>query len=100
MTTYYAIFQRPGAQWNPERPVREQQFWDEHARFVDSLFDAGVVILAGPFADRTGSLVIVTADSVEQVYEIFRSDPWAQHDVLVAADVKEWTIFLDARTRS
>lgn len=96
MKTYYAAFLRPAAQWNPDKPVREQQLWDEHASFMDGLFESGVVILAGPFADRTGSMVIVKADSASQVYEMFRKDPWTQHDVLVVVDVKEWTIFLDA----
>lgn len=99
MTTYYATFLRPGTLWDPEKTVREQPYWDEHARFMDSLFEAGVVILGGPFADRTGSMVIVTADNAARVHEMFRTDPWTEHDVLVVADVKEWTIFLDARER-
>jgi len=49
-----AVFLRPGSQWNPDLPVREQAYWDEHARFVDALFAAGTVILAGPFADGSG----------------------------------------------
>jgi len=36
MTTYYAALLRPGALWNPDKTVREQPFWDEHARFMDS----------------------------------------------------------------
>jgi hypothetical protein len=43
-----AVFQRKGSQWNSDKPVREQAYWDEHARFVDALFDAGKVITAGP----------------------------------------------------
>jgi uncharacterized protein len=99
MTTYYAAFLQPGVAWDPGRPVREQPFWDEHARFMDSLFDAGVVILAGPFADRSGSMVILKADDAGRVRETFRQDPWTEHDVLSVADLKEWTIFLDARER-
>jgi len=38
-------------------------------------------------------------ESVEAARTIFQNDPWAQKDILVAADVKEWTIFLDARDR-
>jgi uncharacterized protein YciI len=95
--TYYAAFLRPGSLWNPDKTVREQQFWDEHARFMDALFEQGLIILGGPFADRTGSLVIVEAESAARVREIFRSDPWTERDVLVVADVKEWVIFLDAR---
>src|SRR5690349_3256668 len=99
MTTYYAAFLRPGARWDPTKPVREQPFWDDHARYMDALFASGVIVLGGPFADRTGSLVIVAADNAARVHELFRRDPWTERDVLVVADVKEWTIFLDARQR-
>jgi len=97
ITTYYAAFLRPGKLWNPEKTAREQPFWDEHASFMDKLFETGVIILGGPFGDRSGSLVIVAADNAEQVREMFRTDPWTEQDVLVVGDVKEWTIFLDAR---
>jgi uncharacterized protein YciI len=99
MTTFYAAFLRPGSHWNPDKPVREQPFWDEHARYMDSLFEADAIILGGPFADRSGSLVIVAADNAAEVHEMFRRDPWTAHDVLVVADVKEWTIFLNALER-
>jgi uncharacterized protein YciI len=90
---------RPGRLWEPDKPVREHPFWDEHARFMDALFEKGVIILGGPFADRSGALVIVAADNAAQVYEMYRNDPWTKHDVLVVAQVKEWTIFLDGRRR-
>ena len=66
---------------------------------MDAHFETGVIIMGGPFADRTGSLVIVAADNAAQVYEMYRSDPWTEQEVLVVADVKEWIIFLDARDR-
>ncbi len=99
MTTYYSVFLRPGSLWDPRKGAREQAFWDEHARHMDSLFETGAVILGGPFADRTGSMVIVRAQNAAQAREMFRDDPWTVHDVLVAAEVKEWIIFLDARNR-
>ena len=95
-----AVLMRPGAQWNPNKPVREQAYWDEHARFMDSLFEAGTVLLGGPFADGSGSMVILEAESVESAKAIFQNDPWAQQDILVASEVKEWTIFLDARHKA
>ena len=95
-----AMFQRPGSRWNPDKPVREQAYWDNHARFMDALFDAGEVILGGPFADGSGSMVILVAESAEAARAIFQKDPWTQQDVLVAAEVKEWTIFLDGRDKT
>jgi uncharacterized protein YciI len=99
MMTLYAAFLRPGRRWDPDKPVRQQPFWDEHARYMDALFETRVIVLGGPFADRTGSLVIVKADNAALVREMFRRDPWTEHDLLVVADVKEWTIFLDGRQR-
>ena len=37
MKKVIAVFQRHGSRWNPDKPIREQAFWDEHARFVDAL---------------------------------------------------------------
>jgi uncharacterized protein YciI len=99
-TTYYAAFMRPGSRWDPAKPVREQAYWDDHARYMDARFAEGKVVLAGPFADRTGALVIVKAENAPEVYRLYAEDPWTVHDVLVVADVKEWTIFLDGRTRA
>lgn len=94
------VFLRPGSHWNPDKSVREQAYWDDHARFMDSLFEDGKVILAGPFADGSGSMVILKAESEEVARATFQDDPWAQHDILVAVEFKEWTIFLDARDKA
>jgi hypothetical protein len=59
-----------------------------------ALFAAGKIIMAGPFADGSGSLVILAAESVGAARAIFQDGPWAQRDILVAGDLKEWTIFL------
>ncbi|PYT05744.1 MAG: hypothetical protein DMF60_11000 [Acidobacteria bacterium] len=95
-----AVFLRPGSQWNPDKPVREQAYWDEHARFMDALFDAGTILLGGPFADGSGSMVILEAENVEAAEAIFQDDPWTQQDVLVASEAREWTIYLDARVEA
>jgi uncharacterized protein len=94
-----AVFLCPGSQWNPDLPVRQQAHWDEHASFMDALFEAGTVILGGPFADGSGSMVVLAAESAEAARAIFREDPWSRQDVLVAGEVKEWTIFLDSRNK-
>src|SRR5262245_38234905 len=94
-TKTFALILRPGPRWNPAKPTREQALWDEHARFVDGLFERGVILQAGPFADGSGALVIVTADSLEAARALYRDDPWAKAEILLTAEVKEWTIFLD-----
>jgi uncharacterized protein YciI len=98
--TYFAVFQRPGSRWDPERYVRDQAYWDGHARHMDALFEQGAVVLGGPFADRSGSMVIVRAQDAAAARAMFRDDPWNVEDILVVSDVKEWTIFLDAADRT
>jgi uncharacterized protein YciI len=96
-----ALFLRPGPNWDSSKRVREQQFWDEHARFVDDLFERGVVMLAGPFApDGTGALVILNVETVNEARAIYAGDPWAHHQILLVAEAKEWTIFLDSASRT
>ena len=94
------VLLRRSSQWDHDKPVRQQACWDEHARFMDALFDDGTIIMAGPFEDGSGSMVILAAESVEGAREIFLQDPWTREDILVAADVREWTIFLDARSKA
>jgi uncharacterized protein YciI len=87
----------PGSRWNTTVGSRDQQFWSEHAAFMDGLFDRGSIELAGPFSDGSGALVIVRSDSADDVRAEFATDPWSVHDVLPVHDVSEWTIFLDGR---
>lgn len=96
-----ALFLQPGPNWDLSRGVREQQFWDEHAHFVDDLFARGLVMLAGPFApDGTGALVILNVETANEARAIYADDPWAHQQILLPADAKEWTIFLDYRDES
>jgi uncharacterized protein YciI len=100
MTTF-AVWMVNGAAWVPGVDVRTQPFWDEHAAFIDQLFDEGHILLSGPYADGTGALLIVEADTEhpEQVHAMFNTDPWTTHHIRHVAEVKRWQIFLNARAR-
>ena len=92
-----ALFLRPGPNWDSAKGVREQQFWDEHAQFVDDLFARGLIRLVGPFVpEGTGALVILNVDTADEARAIYAHDPWARQQILLTADAKEWEIFLDA----
>jgi uncharacterized protein YciI len=92
-----ALWQAPGKGWDPSQGAREQNVWNEHAAFMDQLFDQGKIVLGGPMADGTGSLVIARAESVEAARAMFDTDPWALADILHVETAQEWTIFLDGR---
>lgn len=96
-TTLYLVFRDPGPSWVKGVPTRQQPLWDEHAAFMDRLFDDGRIVLAGPYADYSRVLLIVKAASTHQASELFRDDPWTTSGILVDSEVIEWTVFLDSR---
>jgi uncharacterized protein YciI len=64
---------------------------------MDRLFDAGRVVMGGPYADDTRVLLVVDADDADEASALFRDDPWNREGILVPSDVIEWTVFLDSR---
>jgi uncharacterized protein YciI len=96
-TTLFLVFRNPGPAWVPGLPSRQQPLWDEHAAFMDRVFERGKIILGGPYADTSRVLVIVQARDREEAAELFRDDPWAGPGILVESEIIEWSVFLDSR---
>lgn len=100
MKNTFVILWAPGPAWVPGKTVREQPYWVEHATFMDSLFENGMVVLGGPFADATGSLVIVEAENEQEVADMCARDPFVEHDIFALNGLKQWLLFLDARHKA
>jgi uncharacterized protein YciI len=99
MKNTFVILWAHGPAWIEGKTVREQPYWTEHAAFMDPLFESGMVVLGGPFADGTGSLVIVEAESEQEVADLFMRDPFVVHDIFALSSLKQWLLFLDARRK-
>jgi uncharacterized protein len=89
----------PGPAWVVGKTSREQPYWTEHAAFMDQLFEDGMVVMAGPYADYSGVLLILEAESEQAVEATFKDDPFIIHGVLRISSIREWLIFLDARRK-
>jgi hypothetical protein len=91
----FAVTTAKGPNWRQDQGIRDQQGWEDHARFFDRLVEQGVVVLGGPieshYQDEVGLLAVRAADE---------SDPWATSGVLRVKDVRTWTIWLDGRGSS
>jgi uncharacterized protein YciI len=98
-TTVYLVFREPGPGWVQGLPTRQQPGWDEHAAFMDRVFEQGCIVLAGPYADLSRVLLIVEARDRDAAASLFRDDPWTTTGILVDREVVEWTVFLDSRQR-
>ena len=100
MKNTFVVLWRPGPAWVAGKTVREQPYWDEHATFMDQLFDKGIVLLGGPFADATGSLVIWEAEGEQELADIIAHDPFVIHGIFALKSLKQWVLFLDARRKA
>ena len=59
-----------------------------HLEHIRPLSEAGRVKLAGPFLDRSGSLIVVEADSLAEVWALVARDPYVTEGVFGTVDVK------------
>jgi uncharacterized protein YciI len=94
-TTLFLVFRDPGPGWVPGRPTREQPGWDEHALFMDGIFERGRIVLAGPYADDSRVLLIVRASNRDEAAHLLDGDPWNATGILAPPEIIEWNVFLD-----
>jgi uncharacterized protein YciI len=94
---FFAVRLERGGQWDWSRDLREQEGWDEHAQFMDSLVDEGFIVLGGPLAGEREILHAVSASSEAAVRARLAQDNWHQNGMLAITSIEPWTILLDGR---
>ena len=87
-----------GADFDRSLPLEEQSLWDEHAKFMDDLVDAGFIVLGGPLRGGPRVVHAIEADSEDEIRATFARDPWSETHLRIAA-IEPWTIRLDGRQR-
>ena len=83
-----------GGPWDWSRDMREQELWPEHAQFMNSLVDDGLIVLGGPVKGGREAFHVVDAPSEEAVRAGSREDPWAGTGCSAVTSVERWTILL------
>ena len=59
-----------------------------HLEHLRPLAEAGRVKLAGPFLDRTGSLIVIEAESLAEAWGLVARDPYVTEGVFNRVEVK------------
>ena len=59
-----------------------------HLEHLAPLARAGRIRIAGPLLDRTGSLIILEADSLAEVWGIVARDPYVMEGIFNRVEVK------------
>jgi uncharacterized protein len=72
----------------PDGPHKRPAVRPAHLEHIRPLSEAGRVKLAGPFLDRTGSLIVVEAASLAEVWALVARDPYVTEGVFNHVEVK------------
>jgi len=95
---YFTVTRAPGPSWDSTRPMREQDDWNAHARFMDDLAAKGFVVLGGPLGDGTRFLLIIDAESPAELEARLPDDPWTHSERLRIEKIELWQILLERST--
>jgi uncharacterized protein YciI len=96
--SYFAVVREAGPAWK-DGGIFEQSAMNEHAAFMNALADEGVVLFGGPLAGsehgRVRVLLIVNADSEDEIHRQLADDPWEQEQ-LITVSVEPWKLLVGA----
>jgi len=61
-----------------------------HLAYINKLFQEGKVVMAGPFTDKRGGMVIYKADTLEEAQQLAEADP-AVTEGARRLELREWS---------
>jgi len=94
----FAVRLERGGPWDWSRGLREQDGFDEHADYMDSLVAEGYVVLGGPLDEGRDVLLAISAPSADAIRDrLDAEDNWHRNGMLTVKSIEAWTILLDGR---
>lgn len=93
--TLFAVHRRRMKNWALGTPIREQSLWSEHAEYIDRIFDAGKIVLGGPYTDGSGALLIISVENEQEARRLFEDDPWVAAEIFDVGTITPWQVFMN-----
>jgi uncharacterized protein YciI len=84
-----------GGPWDWSKDMREQDGWDDHAAYMDAIFEQGWLLLAGPVEGGRETMWVVEAASEDEIRRRMKDDPWSPNGMLTPVRIERWDIVLD-----
>jgi uncharacterized protein YciI len=94
MMRLFAVIRTRGPAWQDSLSLEDQVDWAPHASFMNALAKEGLVILGGPLEGTSDVLLVMRAESPDDVRSRLAEDPWAGNDLLRITRVAPWTLRL------
>src|SRR5437879_12032505 len=76
----------------PDGEAKRKIYRPAHLAKMEPLDAQGRIVLAGPLTDKTGSLIVIEADSLEDARQFDREDPYTVQCVIVRVDVHPFSL--------
>ena len=73
---------------SPDARERRPAVRPAHLAHLDSVAKAGRIRLAGPLLDRSGSLIVLEAASLAEVWALVARDPYVTEGIFNRVEVK------------
>lgn len=90
----FAVTRTRGPSWNSARSLEEQEDWVGHAKFMNGLHAEGFVVFGGPLVGAPDVLLIIRAESEEEIQSRLAADSWSHSGLLIIKQIAPWKIRL------
>ena len=74
--------------------MEDQEDWQAHASFMNTLEKEGFVLLGGPLEGTHEVLLVIRASTADEIVERLSADPWSSRDILRVSRITPWTLRL------
>ena len=71
----------------PEAEAKRKVHRPAHLAHLEPLDALGRVVLAGPLTDKTGSLIVIEAQTLEEVQSLVQTDPYVKFGVFGRVEI-------------
>jgi uncharacterized protein YciI len=78
-------------EYNADRN-KADQFRPDHRAYCSQMLEAGKLAASGPLTDGFGGLFIYEVESVAEVEDIIKADPFQREGVFKAWTIRPWTM--------
>jgi uncharacterized protein YciI len=89
----FAVINTRGPNYRHGALMEDQEAWRPHADFMNALVDDGFVLLGGPL-EEPDVLLIIRAQSPEEIRARLAPDPWHRMGLLTITRISPWTLRL------
>jgi uncharacterized protein YciI len=97
--SYFAVIREAGPGWT-DGGIAGQPAVNDHTGFINALANEGFVLFAGPLAGtesrRLRALLIVDAETEDEIRRRLADDPWAHADRLMITSIEPWNLIVGA----